>query len=56
MLSFTSIEDSVIYIGIKVIFRVNSKGIPYLFVGYVKLGIIRLAEEIVKARINLYII
>ncbi len=50
------IENSIVYIGIRAIFRVNSKGMLCLFVRYIKFKGIRLAERIVRIRIDLCII
>ena len=40
----TSMEDGVVRIGIRAIFRANGEGMPRLLVGRVKLGGIRSAE------------
>jgi hypothetical protein len=42
-------EDGVVYIGIRAIFRANGEGMSRLLIGRVKLGGIRLAEGIAEA-------
>jgi hypothetical protein len=48
----TLIEDDVVRIRIKAIFKANGEGIPRLLIKRVKLGEIRLTKEIIRAGIN----
>jgi hypothetical protein len=55
-LSFTLIEDSVIHIRIRVIFRANNEEMSRLLIRHKKLKKIRLTKEIVGARMNSHMI